>query len=175
MAEVAVRGEDPFPLRLIRANEQLMRAADEGPDQLAKALGVAVAAGWPEFPEAIAATLEFLRLFPEQADWSTYFFVNEPRGVLVGSGGFKGKPVDGMVEIGYEVAPGWRNRGAATEAVTQFIGLARRSGLVTVVAAETFPEWNASAAVLRGLGFRRVRSDSPGPDEVWRWERACMP
>ncbi len=165
----------PFPLRLVRASERLLRAAYAGPAELANELGIVVPPGWPEFPRAIPATMEFLTLFPEQADWAMYFFVNDEAAELVGSGGFKGEPVDGVVEVGYEIAPRWRNQGAARAAVTQLIELGRRSGLVTVVAAETLPQLDASATVLRSLGFSRVPFDpQAGPEGVWRWELPCM-
>ena len=43
---------------------------------------------------------------------------------LIGLGGFKGAPDHGQVEIGYEIAPGYRLRGLATEAAD-----ASRTGL----------------------------------------------
>ena len=42
----------------------------------------------------------------------------------MGSGGFKGNPLGGGVEIGYEIARVFRNRGLATEAVEGMISLA---------------------------------------------------
>lgn len=160
-----------FELRLVAANEHLLAAAGDGPDGLAAELGVTVPSGWPEFPEAIPVTREFLKLFPEQAAWSMYFFIHDPAQALVGSGGFKGAPLDGMVEIGYEIAPVWRGQGAATSAVAAMLDLARESGDVSRVTAQTLPEINESGAVLEKVGFVRVGGDTDRDvGETWRWE-----
>ena len=46
--------------------------------------------------------------------------VDEPR-TLVGLGGFKGPPRDGVLEIGYAVAPDWEGRGIATAATRELL------------------------------------------------------
>jgi [ribosomal protein S5]-alanine N-acetyltransferase len=46
-----------------------------------------------------------------------HLFVSADEGLVVGSGGFKGPPADGAVEIGYGVAPSARGQGFATQAV----------------------------------------------------------
>ena len=163
--------ESGVQVELVVADGRLLAAASAGGGALGAALGLEVARGWPEFPAAIPATEAFLAMFPDQADWSMYFFVDQASGTLVGSGGFKGAPLDGMVEIGYEIAPGWRGRGVATAAARALVDKARASGLVTIVAAETLPEVNASGAVLRKLGFVQV-SESSYADvgSTWRWE-----
>lgn len=158
-------------IQLVAADVGLLQAASESADALASALDVEVPAGWPEFPAAIPAALAFLEVFEEQAQWSMYFFVDPVTRTLAGSGGFKGAPLDGMVEIGYEVAPSWRGRGVATAAARALVTRARASGLVNVVAAQTLPEVTASGSVLRRLGFVRV-GDSTDDDvgATWRWE-----
>ena len=99
-----------------------------------------------------------------------YFFVDTQTRTLVGSGGFKGAPLDGMVEIGYEIAPDWRGRGCATAAARALVERARASGLVTRVAAETLPAANTSGSVLRKLGFVRVgEASDPDVGVTWRW------
>ncbi len=53
---------------------------------------------------------------PRSEGWWTQLFFDEPTGHLVGSGGYKGPPVQREVEIGYEIAPGYRRQGYATAA-----------------------------------------------------------
>ena len=167
----ALPDESIVNIELVVATAQLLEAASVGSDALAAALGVDVAPGWPEFPAAIPAALAFLEIFEEQAQWSMYFFVDTQTRTLVGSGGFKGAPLDGMVEIGYEIAPDWRGRGCATAAARALVERARASGLVTRVVAETLPEANASGSVLRKVGFVRVgEASDPDVGVTWRWE-----
>lgn len=100
-----------------------------------------------------------------------YFFICPERRSLVGNGGFKGPPNgQGEVEIGYEVAPAFRNQGWATAAVSRLLVLAFTRPETRAVVAHTLAETNPSNAVLRKAG---MTFDSSVPHEtfgaVWRW------
>src|SRR4028118_1338502 len=114
-------------LRLIAVEPARAAALPRDGRELAEVLGVAVPDGWPQFPEAFAPPVDGGSSRSERppTDWRGYFFVH-PRGrALVGNGGFTGDPDDsGVVEIGYEIAPEYRNRGYATEAARAMIGYA---------------------------------------------------
>jgi RimJ/RimL family protein N-acetyltransferase len=105
-------------------------------------LGSEAPDGWPAFPESIEFTIAQLTEHPHQADWWMHFFLAYGGSLLVGSGGFVGPPVDGVVEIGYEIAPAYRERGLATEATRAM-----------------------------RLGFRWSREVTHAEDgDLWRWE-----
>lgn len=150
----------------------MMEAALISPRDLARELGLAVPVGWPEFPQTIPFTLAILRDKPSEAHWWTYLFVDRDAGTLVGSGGLKGPPVDGVAEIGYEIAPSLRRRGYATEAAALLIARAG-SGGATQVDAHTLAQENPSVAVLRTLSFELIgTANDPDVGEVWHWRRA---
>ncbi|WP_245234030.1 GNAT family N-acetyltransferase [Mycobacterium sp. PS03-16] len=157
---------------LLPATVEHLTALREDRAAFAELLGSAVPDGWPEFPEAIEFTIATLTEHPYQADWWMHFFLAEDGAVLVGSGGFVGPPRDGVVEIGYEIAPEFRDRGLATAAARAMIDKAvTSSNRVTTVIAHTRAEDNPSTGVLRRLGFRRTAElDYPDEGPVWRWE-----
>jgi RimJ/RimL family protein N-acetyltransferase len=135
--------------------------------------GLDVAEGYLAFPEALPAILEALQsgVPPE---WFSYLIVDPDQAVVVGIGGFTGPPSDGVVEVGYSVAPDHRGRGHATEAVRSWMDLAARKG-VSVVRAHTLPEESPSTAVLAKLGFACVAEvDDEESGSVWRWERPAV-
>ncbi|WP_264015155.1 GNAT family N-acetyltransferase [[Mycobacterium] manitobense] len=135
-------------------------------------LGADVPDGWPEFPESVEFTITQLTEHPHQADWWMHFFLADNGARLVGSGGFVGPPHNGVVEIGYEIAPEFRGRGLATAAARAMIGKAKASSnRLSTIVAHTLPDHNASTSVLRRLGFRHA-GEVEDPDEgtVWRWE-----
>ncbi len=74
---------------------------------------------------------------------------------------------NGSVEIGYGIAPEWRNQGLITEAVRILVDALAYGGVRTVVA-RTDRTNLSSQAVLRHVDFVLVRVD---PDGLLRWER----
>ena len=131
--------------------------------------GIAVEPGWSGFPEAVPAALSAARQRAEDP-WGTHLFFDDD-GSLVGFGGFKGEPVDGVVELGYAVSPSRRRQGIATAVVEILLERARDAGVATVIA-HTLAGPNPSTGVLDKTGFRHTAtSDDDEVGAVWRWER----
>lgn len=142
--------------------------------KLASLLQVKLAEDWLGFDaarEAMQPAYEYLRSHPTVLGWWTYLFVHKADRALIGLGGFKGEVnEEGMVEIGYEIAPGYRRRGLALEAALGMIEYAFSDPRIKRVDAHTLPEHNASTGVLEkaGMIFAEAVHD-PDDGEVWRW------
>jgi ribosomal-protein-alanine N-acetyltransferase len=163
-------------VRLATATTDHLSGFLHDPRQLAEILETPIPKGWPVFPESFPVTLDILRERPSEAAWWMYFFLDADSGELVGSGGFAGPPREGQVEIGYEIAPGFRRAGYATAATRALIALARRSGEVDVVIAHTLTSYPASAGVLRASGF--LEADhvvDPDHGDITRWQFVIPP
>lgn len=161
---------------LVPATVELLDALVHESRAFEAAIGSAVPAGWPEFPEAVRFSRDRLAAHPDEAGWWMHFFIDPsgPAGpVLIGSGGFTGPPQDRVVEIGYEVAPAFRGRGLGTAAAAALVRRAVDSGEVDAVVAHTLVGENPSTLVLARLGFTHV-AEVPDPEQgaVWRWELA---
>ncbi len=157
-----------LPIELIHT-EAVLRDKEE----LANLLGVSVPEGWPQFPEAFSLhvdTSHTLHLL--QANWHGYFFIHLKERVLVGNGGFKGPPGNaGTVEIGYEIAPAYWNRGFATEAVQGLLAYAFSHEEVKAVMAHTLAQVNASNRVLQKVGMQFIAEVvDPEDGQVWQWQ-----
>ncbi|OWY22936.1 N-acetyltransferase [Sphingobacteriales bacterium UPWRP_1] len=160
-------------LVLYPCTQQMAEAAIQGNKALAKLLQVNVPQVWTEFgAPAFTFTLEKMRLFPDEFGWLTYLPVYKPDNMLVGSCGYTGKPdAGGMVEIGYEVAPHYRNRGIATEIASALIAHAFEFNEVLIVQAHTLAEKNASGKVLQNCGM--ILTDEimhPQDGKLWLWK-----
>lgn len=155
-------------MEAVRATLPLMDAALASDDALAAELGHAVVPGWATFTEALPASRRALMAAPDEDQWGTRFFVSGEPPELVGWGGFKGPPRNGVVEIGYEIAESRRNRGLATAAARVMVAEAFADERVTEVIAHTFPEPNASTRVLEKLGFTRAGDADEDGERVWR-------
>ncbi|HSJ15043.1 MAG TPA: GNAT family N-acetyltransferase [Longimicrobiales bacterium] len=148
-------------LKLIPATLEMLRAELVSPGELAAIARMDVAAEWP--PELydrdpIEFTIRRLEAAPSEAEWWLHYFVRKAeagsREEAIGSGGYKGPPVHGTVEIGYSIVPGYRRQGYATEAAAGLTRHAFETPEVARVVAETLPELTASIAVLERCGFR---------------------
>jgi RimJ/RimL family protein N-acetyltransferase len=156
-------------VRLVPAELHLMEAALAGDDALATALGHDVVAGWATFTEALQPTRHALAANPSGSAWGPRFFVAGDPSELVGWGGFKGPPNDGVVEVGYEIAEARRDRGLATAATRAMVAEAFADERVTAVIAHTLPERNASNRVLEKAGFRFDGAAQEDDELVWRF------
>jgi RimJ/RimL family protein N-acetyltransferase len=162
-------------VRLVRAELPLMDAALTGDDALARAIGSAVVPGWVTFPQALQDTRDHLAAQPNASAWGARFFLAGNPSELVGWGGFKGPPKDGVVELGYEIAESRRGRGLATAATRAMLAEAFSTNEVISAIAHTLPERNASTRVLEKAGFRFDGDDDEDGEYVWRWKRDRTP
>src|SRR5688500_10813157 len=104
-------------LKLIACDKELLQTAITGNEALAEYLNVIVPDNWTGFgSRALEYALKKLSEDERDQNWWTFFPINKNDNTLIGTGGYKGRPTDeGTVEIGYEIAERYRNRGLATE------------------------------------------------------------
>jgi [ribosomal protein S5]-alanine N-acetyltransferase len=114
---------------------------------LERELGVAVPSGWrPDVTDILPAA---------PPPYGPYAVLAGDE--LVGDAGFHGPPDEsGTVEIGYEVAPGQRRKGYATETVAALVSWALKQEGVRRIVAAPLPDNTASRRVLEHAGFERV-------------------
>ena len=160
-------------LKLIPCDTEILKTAIQGDEILAKKINVTVQDNWTEFGVvALQYSLDRLSENEEESGWWTYFPVHKQDNKLIGSGGYKGKPTaDGTVEIGYEIALDYRNRGLATEMTKGLIENAFRDERVRLIVAHTLGQDNASTKVLQKCGFKKVEEiNNPDDGLIWKWE-----
>jgi ribosomal-protein-alanine N-acetyltransferase len=136
---------------------------------LAARLGVPVVPGWITFTEALGPTRDAAAAPDHDPRWGPRLFVTEDPPELVGWGGFKGPPRDGVAEIGYEIADSRAGRGLATAAAAAMVREAFTDNTVGAVIAHTLPERNASNRVLEKAGFSLDGEAEEDGETVWRW------
>lgn len=160
-------------LRLIACDTQILQEAITGNDNLATKLRVTVPDNWTEFGKpALQYSLDRLSESKDESGWWTYFAIHKQDNKLIGSGGYKGKPTaEGTVEIGYEIAPDYRNLGLATEMTNGLVQNALQHGSVKSIIAHTLGQENPSTKVLQKCGFGKVSAiNDPDDGLIWKWE-----
>jgi RimJ/RimL family protein N-acetyltransferase len=163
---------DTASLILRRASIGSLSALITGPCEYERVFGHNVEDGYIEYPDMLVFSLQQAQAFAgEMHWWLPYLIIHRTDAILVGACGFKGPPDDdGVVEIGYGIAPAYRGRGLTTEAAAALSDLAFSRTGVTGVRAHTYPEPNASTRILTKCGFIRTGEfDDPDDGILWEW------
>ncbi|MCA1678608.1 MAG: GNAT family N-acetyltransferase [Actinobacteria bacterium] len=144
---------------------KLIDAELADPGQLAEALKARLPHDWPPEHHDVDLLYRMRTALdePDAAGWWLHYIVSRaaPRLTLVGTAGYKGPPVGGIVEIGYSIVSSRRRQGLATEACKLLVESAWERGAETVVA-DTVPHLKPSIGVLRKLGFESSESPAHG-------------
>jgi len=160
-------------LKIIQCDVEILEEAVKGNSNVATKLDVKVPENWTEFgKEALEYVINKLEENTSESGWWTYLPIHKSENKLIGSGGYKGKPTQGgEIEIGYEIAPKYRNQGFATEFTIALIENAFKDDYVKLISAHTLGEFNPSTKVLLKCGFEKV-DELNDPDEgiIWKWE-----
>src|SRR5262245_19789486 len=148
-------------LQLVPVTLELARAELASPRRLEKLLGAHVPPSWPpplNDESSLRWTIDQLTAHPDAVGWFAWYFLHKEHGELraVGLGGFRGKPKDGMVEIGYSIVPEAHRFGFAPEAVRALIAWAFTHREVTRITAQTLPQLRPSIRVLEKCGFTSI-------------------
>lgn len=160
-------------LKLIPCDTEILKSAIQGNEILAKKINVNVQDNWTEFGvAALQYSLDRLSESEDEKNWWTHFPIHKQDNKLIGSGGYKGKPTTyGIVELGYEIAPNYRNRGLATEMTKGLIENAFRDNRVKFIIAHTLGQENPSTMILRKCKFEKVQEiNDPDDGLIWKWE-----
>jgi ribosomal-protein-alanine N-acetyltransferase len=127
-------------------------------------------AEWPgEALDLLPMMIRQYRNAPEDVPWGGTI-IDRREWVAVGQIGFKSRPDDGVVEIGYSINPSCQDQGYATEIVEALTAWALAQPTVSRVVAECRKDNAASIRVLEKTSFERIgqRFDRvEGPLIVW--------
>ncbi|MDF3291845.1 GNAT family N-acetyltransferase [Streptomyces silvisoli] len=132
--------------------EEAARMADGAPD------GLRWIDGAPGEGTVVAARMVTKAAVAGQhrPHWGLFAILRAEDAMAVGGMGFHGPPVDGVVEVGYDLSVSGRGAGWATDALRLLTGWTLRQPEVRTVLATTEPDNRASQRVLGRVGFRRV-------------------
>lgn len=160
--------------RLILQHASIGRlsALIHGPAEYEYVFGHKVEDGYIEYPDTLVFSLHKARDHADDKNWwLPFLMIHRVDGTLVGACGYNGPPDEnGVVEIGYGIAPSYRGHGLTTEAAEAMIAAAFRNGGVRTVRALTNPEPNASTRILSKCGFVHAGTvDDPNEGPLWQW------
>ena len=160
-------------LRLMTMELAHLAAIVRDPFSLGELLGVAIPEQWPAYPAAYPHALDLLRKNPlrSYSGWWLYLFADPAHQVLVGCGGFKDAPdANGVVEVGCEIAPAFRCRGFATEAMRGLINYACTRPEVRAIDAYSQAQPGGQSALLEAVDMIRIGDALESNANIaWHW------
>jgi ribosomal-protein-alanine N-acetyltransferase len=160
-------------LEMPACHQKICEAILKGDKHLGNFLKTRIAPGWNSFGDDIFAfNLARTQEDPEAYIWWSYLVIEKSSRTLIGACGYKGRPNKlGEVEIGYEIAPEYRNQGYATELSRCLIQYADTYPEVSTVKAHTLSFESPSTHVLRKCGFHFVQElFDPEDGILWQWK-----
>jgi RimJ/RimL family protein N-acetyltransferase len=158
-------------LKLIPCDNAHFDTLLEDEKAFADLLGAEMAENWLIFPESVSYAKKMLEKDALALKWGMRVILYKPENKIIGTGGFKGAADEnGMVEIGYSIAPKYQNRGLATEAAKGMLDYSFSHDFVKVVEAHTLAEENASGKVLQKCGLTKIGEKFDKEDgHIWHW------
>ncbi|TKK67240.1 GNAT family N-acetyltransferase [Ilyomonas limi] len=127
----------------------------------------------PECVEILQVYPPFYKKVGFNKPWIGYFITFN--GVeIIGGGGYKGKPINGKVEIAYGTFKNYQGQGIGTEICRQLTLLAFQTDPTLQITARTLPDNLASIRILKKNGFKclgTVYDEEDGNVLEWEFEK----
>ncbi len=155
-------------LQLIPFSLDLKKAAISDRGRLVEMLGVRVPEHWPgpDLVEALPFFVENMEKAPSEPAWDWIAIHRLDNGVIGGIGFMGGPDEDGVVEVGYDIVPEYRNQGYATEMARGLIAWAFQEKGIKLVTAACLDNNIGSIKVLEKVGMHRLEPDG----NMLKWE-----
>ncbi len=119
--------------------------------------------------DTIYVTIDFYKKAGFAPPWVSYYA--KQNNCYVGGAAFKGKPINGAVEIAYGTFEKYRKQGIGTEICKQLVDLSLRTDPAIRITARTLAEESFSTKILKKNAFEFIGVVSdPEDGEVWEWE-----
>ena len=123
----------------------------------------------PLCKESLDMCIEFYKRVGFNPPWICYY--GEENGKLIGSGAFKGRPVNNTVEIAYGTFENHRQKGVGTKICKRLVELSLAADPSIRITARTLPEHNYSTKILEKNKFILLGIvNDPEDGDVWEWE-----
>jgi ribosomal-protein-alanine N-acetyltransferase len=123
----------------------------------------------PLCQESVYMSIDFYKKVGFTPPWICYYA--KENGNLVGCAGYKGKPVNGKIEIAYGTFERCRNQGVGTRICKTLVELSLITASSVQITARTLAENNFSTKILQKNGFFFAGTvNDPEDGELWEWE-----
>jgi len=123
----------------------------------------------PLCKETLSFSVDYYKIVGFSPPWMCYYA--KQHGELVGSAAFKGRPMNGVVEIAYSTFDIFRGQGIGTIICEKLVELSLKTDPSIRITARTLPEHSFSTRILKKNNFTCLGEVEDADDgTVWEWE-----
>jgi len=123
----------------------------------------------PLCQDSIYMSVNFYKKVGFTHPWICYYVQSGTE--LIGCAAYKGKPLNGRVEIAYGVFPQHQQKGIGTLIAAKLVELSLQTDASVIITARTLAEENYSTRILQKNNFKFLGTVIDEEDgEVWEWE-----
>lgn len=123
----------------------------------------------PLCQETLSFSIDYYKVVGFSPPWICYYA--SLHGDLVGSAAFKGRPINGAVEIAYSTFDNFRRQGIGATICEKLVEVSLKTDPSIRITARTLPECNYSTRILEKNKFTFLGVVQDLDDgSVWEWE-----
>lgn len=123
----------------------------------------------PHCADSLYSVMEYYKVIGFHPPWIGYYAKLNDQ--FVGSGGYKGRPVDNKIEIAYGTFPDFQRKGIGTAICSELVSMALKENPGLIITARTLPENNYSTRILTKNDFFLTGTIWDKDDgDVWEWQ-----
>jgi ribosomal-protein-alanine N-acetyltransferase len=153
-------------LKLVPCTGMHLASLQRSKGDVESIMGAATVTGWLAFPESVDYALKMLSEHTSNLRWGMHLVLHKADNKIIGTCGYNGMAdEEGVVEIGYAIAPSYKNQGLESEAAKALIDNAFEWAAVKMIDVHTLAERGPSVDMLEGMGFTKIDED----DGLWQW------
>lgn len=124
--------------------------------------------------DVLELTVQYYARIGYSAPWIGYFACIDSK--LVGSAGYKGRPIHGRVEIAYGTFPPFQHQGIGTQICRLLVEKALAADPQVIITARTLRKKSHSTRILEKNQFVKEKTVvDPEDGKVWEWRYTGMP
>ena len=153
-------------LKLVACTGMHLTGLQRGQGEVFSFMGADMVDGWLAFPESIDQAAKLLQEHSQNLRWGMHLVLHKADNKIIGTAGYNGMAdEDGLVEMGYAIAPSYKNKNIEREIVKGLVSNAFEWAVVNMIDAYTLARANESGRELEVLGFSRLARE----DDLLHW------
>jgi len=153
-------------LKLVACTGMHLQTIKRSQGNVTSMMGADTVEGWLTSVESVEQAMALLEASSQNLRWGMHIVLHKADNKIIGTCGYNGQADDnGVVDIGYALAPSYRNQGIEREIAKGLMDNALEWAVVEKIDAYTLARSRESGKIFEELGFTRLKKE----DRLIHW------